>query len=200
MNKLTLLFIFIILYGCGTGKLVFQSEPAAVNISVVESNGQIRKLGKTPIAANPRNIFFQDGVAKIIFSKEGYRDEVVYLPKPSVGSNLKISTQMHKTSSNANEIISNQTLEKFSSKLAEAQKFSFSKNYVRAKEILRSLINEYPNVSVPYDLLANVYYLSNDTGRALQYYEKANEINPGNSRRNYLLIKLRREKSQGNGQ
>ncbi len=55
------------------------------------------------------------------------------------------------------------------------------------------LIDEYPEVSVPYDLLANIYYLSNNTSKALFFYEKAKGLSPSNSQREYLINKLKRE-------
>lgn len=191
MNRFYLLML-LLLASCGHGKLEFQSFPAKVDVSVVESDGQIKKLGETPLNVDMNNILFGDGAVKLLFTKAGYRDEVVYLSKPALRSNIKISANM-KEASSAKEIISNQKLEKLSNKVAEAQKFSYSKNYKRAEGILLGLIDEYPEVSVPYDLLANIYYLSNNTSKALFFYEKAKGLSPSNTQREYLINKLKRE-------
>lgn len=186
------LFFILIFVSCGHGKLEFQSFPDKVDVSVVESDGQIKKLGQTPLNVNMDNIFFNEGAVKLMFTKIGYRDEVVYLTKPALRSSVKISTKMLEASS-AKEIISNQKLEKLSNKIAEAQRYSFSKNYKRAESILLNLIDDYPDVSVSYDLLANIYYLTNNTNKALYFYEKAKGIAPGNAKRDYLINKLKRD-------
>jgi len=183
----------VLLVSCGHGQIEFQTFPSKVDVSIVESNGQIKKLGETPLEIDTENIFYNDGVVKLLFTKQGYRDEVVYFTKPAIRSRVKISSNMQQASS-ANEIISNQKLEKISSKIAEAQQYSFSKNFRRAEDILLKLIDDYPEVSVPYDLIANVYYLSNDIDKAIYYYEKAKQISPGNIKRDYLLNKLKGNK------
>lgn len=190
--KYLILVLFLLVVGCGHGKLEFQSFPEKVAVSVVESDGQIKRLGTTPLEVDLNKIFFNDGAVKIRFTKEGFRDEVVVLSKPAIRSNVKISTNM-KEASSAKEIISNQKLEKISNKIAEAQKYSFNKQYNRAETLLLDLIEEYPEVSVPYDLLANIYYLSNNTSKALFFYEKAKVLSPSNAQRDYLINKLKRE-------
>lgn len=191
MNRFYLIAL-LVLTSCGHGKLEFQSFPEKVDVSVVESDGQIKNLGETPLNVDMDQILFGDGAVKLLFTKAGYRDETVYLSKPALRANIKISTNM-KEASSAKEIISNQKLEKLSNKVAEAQKYTYSKNYKRAEGILLNLIDEYPEVSVPYDLLANIYYLSNNTSKALFFYEKAKGLSPSNTQREYLINKLKRE-------
>jgi len=190
--KIAYIFLIFILVSCGHGKVEFQSFPDKVDVSVVEGDGQIKNLGLTPLDIDMNKVFFNDGAVKLMFTKPGYRDEVVYLTKPAITSDVKISTKMQEANS-AKEIISNQKLEKLSNKVAEAQRYSYSKNYKRAETILLALIDEYPEISVPYDLLANIYYLSNNTNKALFFYEKAKGINPGNPQRDYLINKLKRD-------
>jgi tetratricopeptide (TPR) repeat protein len=191
MKGIYLVLIFVLI-SCGHGQLEFQSFPEKVDVSVVEKDGQIKKLGQTPLDIDMENVFFSDGAVKLVFTKIGYRDETVYLTKPALKSRVKISTKMQEANS-AKEIISNQKLEKLSNKIAEAQRYSFSKNYKRAESILLNVIEDFPDVSVPYDLLANIYYLSNNTNKALHFYEKAKGIAPGNPQRDYLINKLKRD-------
>lgn len=192
--RLNLLFLLFLLVACGHGKLEFQSFPGMVDVSVISSDGQIRKLGETPLQVDMEDINFDSGIVKVLFTKTGYRDDVIFLTKPALRSTVKISTNMQEANS-AKEVISNQKLERLSSKIAEAQKYSYGKNFQRAENILVQIIQDYPDVSVPYDLLANVYYLTNEYGKALHYYEKANVLTPGNTQRDMLINKLRREKS-----
>jgi tetratricopeptide (TPR) repeat protein len=191
MQKIYLFLIFI-LVSCGHSKVEFQSFPDRVDVSVVEGDGQIKKLGLTPLDIDMKKIFFNDGAVKLMFTKSGYRDEIVYLTKPAIRSDVRISTKMQEANS-AKEIISTQRLEKLSNKIAEAQRYSYSKNYKKAETILLELIDDFPELSVPYDLLANIYYLSNNTNKALFFYEKAKMITPGNQQRDYLINKLKRD-------
>ena len=185
-------FVFI---ACGHGKLEFQTFPNQVDVSVVEPDGQIKKLGSTPVSINQNDINFSKGLVKLHFNKPGFREEVIYLTKPSIQSDIKISANLQEASS-AKEIISNQKLEKLSTKIAEAQKFTHTKNYKRAETILLQVLEEYSDISVPYDLLANIYYLSGDTNKALYYYEKASLLAPGNSQRDFVIRKIKNDKSE----
>lgn len=184
-----ILFSIFLLISCGHSKIEFQSFPAQAEVSVIADDGQMKKLGQTPIDIETEKIFFNSGAAKLLIAKNGYRNEVIYLSKPALNASVKISTNMQEANTAA-EIISNQKLEKLSSKIAQAQKYSFNKNYEKAEDVLLNLIREYPEVSVPYDLIANIYYLSNEAQKALFYYRKASEIAPGNSQRDYLINKL----------
>lgn len=183
--------ILIFLISCGHGKIDIQSYPDKAEISIVEANGQINDLGQTPVSINMDEIFFSSGAVRLMFSKSGFKDEIVYLTKPSLQTSVKISAKL-KESSSAKEIISNEKLEKISSKVAEAQRHSFSKNYSKAEQILLNMIDEYPDISVPYDLLANIYYITNATNKALYYYQKAKVISPRNAKRDFIINKLKR--------
>jgi tetratricopeptide (TPR) repeat protein len=192
MKYILLIFCFL-LVACGHGKLEFQTFPNQVDVSVVEADGQIKKLGSTPVTVSQSDINFSKGLVKLHFNKPGFREEVIYLTKPSLQSDIKISANLQEASS-AKEIISNQRLEKLSNKIAEAQKFTHSKNYKRAETVLLQLIEEYADISVPYDLLANIYYLSGNSNKALYYYEKASGLAPGNSQREFVIRKIKNEK------
>lgn len=183
--------ILIFLISCGHGKIDIQSYPDKAEISIVEADGQINDLGQTPVSINMDEIFFSNGAVRLMFSKSGFKDEIVYLTKPSLQTSVKISAKL-KESSSAKEIISNEKLEKISSKVAEAQRHSFSKNYSKAEQILLNMIDEYPDISVPYDLLANIYYITNATNKALYYYQKAKVISPRNAKRDFIINKLKR--------
>lgn len=192
------LFLCLVLVSCGHAKLHFESYPSKVDVGVVSSDGQIRTLGQTPLRVNIDSVPFNDGAIRLMFTKDGFQDEVVYLSKPALSSTVKVSTTM-KAASSAKEIIFNEKLEILSYKTAEAQRYSYSKNYNKAESILLDLIDTYPGVSVPYDLLANIYYLSNKTSKALFYYEKAKSISPVSPQREYLINKIKNEVGYSEG-
>lgn len=189
MRLLYQVLIFSLIFSCVHGELEFQSFPHKVEISIIETDGSIKKLGETPIVVPTENVFENNSLVKLLFTKTGFRDETVYLSKPELKSRIKISTKMSEANS-ANEVLSSKKIEKISSKIAEAQKYSHAKNFKKAETILAALVEEYPDVSVPYDLLANVYYLTNDIERALYFYKRANEISPGNTQREFIINKL----------
>ena len=173
MKKISYLVFFIFLISCGHGTLEFQSYPNKAEVSISDSDGEIRRLGETPINLDTDRVFLnRENAVKVIFTKKGHKDEVVYLTKPAVKSEVKISARLQEIN-NAKEVLSNQKIEKISSLIAQAQQYSFAKNFNKAESVLLSMVEEYPGISVPYDLLANIYYLTNNKNKALHYYEIA---------------------------
>ena len=193
MKKISYLLLLIFLISCGHGTLEFQSYPNKAEVSISDSDGEIRRLGETPINLDTDRVFLnRENAVKVIFTKKGHKDEVVYLTKPAVKSEVKISARLQEIN-NAKEVLSNQKIEKISSLIAQAQQYSFAKNFNKAESVLLSMVEEYPGISVPYDLLANIYYLTNNKNKALHYYEIAREISPRNSERDYIIKKIRNE-------
>lgn len=196
--RIHLITILFLLISCGHGRVNIQSYPKNAEVSIVESDGEIKKIGVTPLDIDSQKLYFSGGAIKFLFSKVGYKDEFVYLVQSTIRSDIKISTTL-KEVNDVKGVLSNRKLERLSGKIAEAQKFTFSKNYKRAEAILSNVIEEFPNVSVTYDLIANIYYLTNDTSRALYYYEKAKVISPENIKRDYLINKLKRDIASSRG-
>lgn len=187
MKFIVFLFIFI---SCAHNKVDIESYPSKTTISLIESNGQVKEIGQTPLIIDLDKLFQDEKLIKLNFSKDGHKDQVVYLNKPQIKSRISISANLEKNNS-ASEIISNEKMQELSSKVAEAQKYSFKKNYRKAEKILLDVIEDYPNISVPYDLIANIYYLSNESEKALYFYKKAKNLNPGNAQRDYIITKLK---------
>lgn len=189
MKFIVFLFIFI---SCAHNNVDIESYPSKTTISLIESNGQVKEIGQTPLSIDLDKLFQDERLIKLNFSKDGHKDQVVYLNKPQIKSRISISANLEKNNS-ASEIISNEKMQELSSKVAEAQKYSFSKDYKRAEQILLNVIEEFPSVSVPYDLVANIYYLSNRSKKALYFYQKAKQLNPGNAQRDYIISKLKNQ-------
>lgn len=190
MKVLLSLALIYFLTSCGHTQLEFQSYPQDVNVSVVDSKGQIKKLGVTPLEYNAADLFKNESMVKIVFSKLGHKDEVIYLNKPQVPSKVVVAASMNDLD-NATELLSSEKLERVSSRIAEAQKHSYNKNFSKAKQILTELIDDYPEISVPYDLMGNIHFLTNEYNTALYFYQKAKELSPRNNRRDQLINKLK---------
>lgn len=186
MKLIVFLLIFI---GCAHNKVDIESYPSKTTISLVESSGQVKEIGQTPLRIDLDKLFKGEKLVQLNFSKIGHKDRVVFLSKPQINSNISISANLEKNNS-ASEIISNEKLQELSSKIADAQKYSFKKDYKKAEKILLDIIESYPSVSVPYDLIGNIYYLSNESEKALYFYRQAKLLNPGNAQRDYIISKL----------
>lgn len=196
MKNFRLFLLFIFLFGCAQGRLKVDTVPSQVSVKYQDESGQLKSLGLTPIDLKLNDRHFNSGVAKLIFNKEGYKDEIVFLGRPTTQSELEISltlSEAAKESQDIEKILSSEKLERISSRIAEAQNFTHARNYLRAESILLDLINDFPTVSVPYDLLANIYFLTNKKSKALRFYKKADAISPDNVKRDLLIQKLRNE-------
>ena len=65
--------------------------------------------------------------------------------------------------------------------MATIQAFIQKKEYEAAHMKIVSLMTDYPNISVLYDLMGNVRYLQRDYGRALEAYRQSLALSPQNS-------------------
>lgn len=180
----------LVLASCGTQDMTITTSPDGVDVKVIGQDGGVRNVGKTPLNLNTNKFFQGEDMIKVYLSKPSHQTKILYLNKPSLYSNMKVSAQLDEKNQ-ARDILSQEKIEYISKQIAEAQRHSFSKNFSRAKNILEELIEQYPGISVSYDLIANIYYLNNDLSKALFFYEKANEIAPGNNKRSLLIQKLK---------
>ena len=190
------LFYSILLVSCGHGKLQVKSIPAEGEVSFVSSSGKIDVIGNTPVSIDLQERHFSEDIAKVRVSKKGFKDQVIYITKPQTRTDISISSKLEKVS-NAEELLNSKRLEELSVKIAEAQRYSYNKNYREAEKVLLDLVSDYPDLSVPHDLLGNIYFLTTKNRKALYHYEQANEISPGNIKRGRLIRNLQRDIDRG---
>jgi tetratricopeptide (TPR) repeat protein len=128
-------------------------------------------------------------------TKEGYLPESMVIPKATLASrsNLHFKLTENTLSKACEQKLG--AIEAVSRGIAKAQSLTAKKNYERAEAVLLELQEDYPSLSVVYDLLGNVYYLQKNLGKALMAYEKSHELWPNNLETERMIRKLERSVS-----
>ena len=139
------------------------------------------------------DFFKGNNFVQVILSKEGYDNEKIVLIRPSLEGSITLSVEMLKGGGSVKEALSSVELERLATLIASSQQFFYAKKYSEAENSLKKLIIEFPDVSLSYDLLGNIYYLQNQHEKALGMYRRADEISPRNIERNRMIDKLQQE-------
>ena len=82
--------------------------------------------------------------------------------------------------------------EKLARNIAKANSLIHLKRYPEASSILQNVVNDFPHVSVGYDLLGNISYLQRDFKQAEQYYQKSIQISPDNVETQNVLERIKK--------
>lgn len=173
MNRICLILLVLQVTSCSTRSTInIRSLPQGATVSVIETDGTIKEIGKTPLDTNEQYVSLQ-------VDKEGYEPYRIFL------GGIKTSGQEFtvKLASKAEDLkvgdIKNRH-EKLAKGIARAHSLITRKKFTEAEALLINLTNDYPHVSVGYDLLGNISYLQKDLRRAVGFYEKSLQINPEN--------------------
>ncbi len=193
VSLLTFVFIGFISIACSTGKVKVESFPLKAQVSLVNENGQITSLGNTPLEVSSSKVYKHQEFVKVLISKNGFEAKEIYISKPLLSSTQNLSANL-KPIQETKKLFQDARLEEVSLKIAEAQKLGFLKEFKKAENILLGLVDEFPELSVPNDLLANIYYLTHKKDKALYYYKRADELSPGNSQRSRIIYKLNEQR------
>ena len=193
LSKTAKFFILLSLYSCASESVQITTFPDKATVSIQEKSGQIVDLGQTPLELKPHEVFHSGNLANITLSKQGYENESIYLSKNDIPTEMSISYKLKREKSQNQAVLNSQIIQSVTSKIAEAQRNSFNKNYVKAEVLLKQILEDYPELGVGHDLLANIYYLTNSKSKALFHYKKANEFSDTSAQRNQMINKLERE-------
>ncbi len=179
--------------GCAGESIKVSTFPDKVTVSIEESNGQIVDLGESPIELETKDVFQSSNIANIILSKEGYQSERLYLSKSDIPTEISISQKLKRENNNNQSILNSKTINEVSSKIAEAQRNSFKKNYVKAELLLKQVLEDFPELGVGHDLLANIYYLTNAKSKALFHYKRADQFSDSSVKRDQMIKLIEKE-------
>jgi len=182
-----------ILSGCAGESIKVSTFPDKVTVSIEESNGQIIDLGESPIELETKDVFQSGNIANIILSKEGYQSERLYLSKSDIPTEISISQKLKRENSNNQSILNSKTINDVASKIAEAQRNSFKKNFVKAELLLKQVLEDFPELGVAHDLLANIYYLTNAKSKALFHYKRAKQLSDNSVKRDQMINLIEKE-------
>ncbi|MBS1962737.1 MAG: tetratricopeptide repeat protein [Bdellovibrionales bacterium] len=179
-------------YGCSSGQIQVESDPAGADVNVVSGGGMKQKIGQTPLTLTPAqfpNAFGAD--VQIQVSKDGYRAESFLLPPQASGAVGRIQAKLaddpvSKTCQDTANSIADAT-----DAVAQIQRLIYKKNYGDAERALVSATVKYPAVPIFYSLLGNVYYLEKQLDKALESYRHAAALQPQNLEIARMIEKIR---------
>lgn len=185
--------ILLLLSSCAGEKVKVTTFPDKATVSIQEKNGQIVDLGVTPIELNSSDVFQSQNMAQVILSKEGYLSERLYLSRSDIPTEVSVSQKLKREDVSDQAALNSRILHSVASKIAEAQRNSFNKNYIKAELLLKQILEDYPELGVGHDLLANIYYLTNSKSKALFHYRKAKQFSDDSLKRDQMIKILERE-------
>ena len=177
---------------CAQSELVIQSIPSEAEVSVIDEEGGIRGLGKTPLKL-PSSEMFRSGVvfSQLQLTKENYETKSFVVSKSSVPTSYEISVNLKKNATDPKSLEANSRNEKVAQQIALANNFIISKKFFEAEQLVSRFIQDYPHISVGYDYMGNIHYLKKDYKKALYYYEKGLVLNPENLETKDMVTKLK---------
>ena len=191
LKLINLAVVSFLIFGCSSaGSLSVKSNPSQAVVKLSGDDGEIRELGKTPLALNFSEVFVNSKNVKLIIEKRNFETEKIIISKPPIKTNYNISVSLIRDSTTDSQIENQKRLEKVATKVAEALMKIQKKKLREAESLLMRLVDEFPNISVVYDLLGNVYYMMGDRVAAKAQYLKADSINPNNFERKQVIQRL----------
>jgi hypothetical protein len=175
--------------GCAARTVVIQSLPDQAEVSFTSGGGNRVSLGKTPVtvaSAEFPQVFSSGGTFEI--QKDGFTPELIVLPQTAIESTVSLSVHLRETK--AGDSCAHAAAVTLARGVAMAQQQIVGHRFLEAETTLNSLTVAYPNLSVIYDLLGNMYYLQRDVPRAIAAYRRSVELDPSNAYTQTLLNKL----------
>ena len=156
------------------------------------NDGEVKSLGQTPIELNGTDVFSNASrMSMLQVSKEGYETNHIFIAQDSQQENYNILTKLKTKSEDVKSQDLKNRQEKLARTIASAQNLTSKKKFSEAERLLTSLTQDFPHVSVTYDLLGNIAYLQRDLKAALNYYQKSFALNPENSETQKMIDKLK---------
>ncbi len=199
-NKLIFPFmLMLLLSSCGTiSKVKITSSPDKAEVKVTNNDGETKSLGITPLELTGKDIYSSSSRMSLIqISKDGFESQNVFIAQESSLESYNINIKLRtKTEDVKNQDIKSRQ-EKLAKNIALSNNLINKKRYEEAERVLSSVADDFPYVSVTYDLLGNIAYLRRDFRSAINYYEKSFQINPENSESKTMIDKLKRMTNSG---
>jgi len=181
--------LVVAITACATRPFKVTSEPAGADVFVSQPGRAARKLGLTPLTASASEVGDHDQTLIVSVEKTGYGRESLVLPAGTFSrtGELQVSLKPVVNGSCANQ---EESMTKLAHGIAESQSLIHQKGYDAAEQLLNSLAVAYPNLSVIYDLLGNVYYLQRKLDKALAAYKRSNALAADNPETTRMINKI----------
>lgn len=179
-----LILFSLFLQACSSGSSIkLKSVPSEAKVSAVESDGTARSMGVTPLETS-------ESMQSILIEKEGYESTRIFVGRLQ-SENYEYSVKLTPRIEDPKLTDIKSRHERLAKSIAKAHNLINKKNYPEANSLLVGLSNDYPYVSVTYDLLGNISFLQKDFKRAIDHYQKSLNLNPENVETKQVLDRLR---------
>ncbi len=188
-NKFLILFLFI---SCAQNEIAIQSLPSEAQVSIINIDGKIKNIGKTPLTLKPNEAFRSGSqYSQIQISKDNYNTETVVLTKSIMPMYYELSVNLERQMQDAKSVEANSRNEKVAQQIAQANNFINNKRLFEAEQLMTKFILDYPHISVGHNYLGNINFMKRDFKKALTHYERALQINPENIETREMISKLK---------
>jgi len=181
---------WLALTACASGSLRVSSSPEQADVSVIRENGNPEKVGQTPLQIDERQLAGRGKYITIVISKDGYHTERFVVPTAMTGTYLQMNAKLKEVELPATCQNQSAAIDKISRGIADVQALIRSRQLNEAQSKINSLLNDYSNVGVLYDLLGNIHYMNRNLELALTAYQKSLNIDPTNADTQRMVKKL----------
>lgn len=186
--------LLLFLNSCSTiSKVKITSSPDKAEVKVTTNDGETKSLGTTPLELTGKDIYSSASRMSVIhISKDGFESQNVFIAQESSLESYNINIKLRTKSEDVKNQDMKSRQEKLAKNIAMSNNLINKKRYDEAERVLTSVSQDFPYVSVSYDLLGNIAYLRRDFRAAINYYEKSYQLNPENSETKTMIDKLKR--------
>ncbi len=193
MNKIIVVFLILLLStSCSSsGNLKVVSDPEGAEVFVQRGLLAPTKVGVTPLDVSTSLVpdLFLDDVS-VIVRKPGHEVQSIFIPKTKMQTNANFSVNLKPSEGSLQCQNQGKEMHALASTIGKAFQLLMKKEYVEAEVFLLQATTKYPNISVIYDLLGNLYYLKRDLEKAQKNYRRSLEIDGNNVETAKILEKL----------
>ena len=191
--KLFMRMSLFLLLGCSsTAVLKIQSSPEGALVTSRGNDGASRSLGKTPLQLDSSELSSSGGrITSLLVSKESYQDQHILLGRDRSKENYDINIKLQGQTEDPKVMDAKSRQERLAKNMVQAHNLISNKRYEEARSLLITLIQEYPHISVGYDLLGTLSYLQKDLKSSLNFYERSLQLNPENIETKQMIDRLK---------
>lgn len=192
-QKKLILIGLILLGGCATSTSIkISSSPEGANVSARGSDGATRLIGKTPLKIENSELSQSEGrITSLAVTKDGYQEQQILLGRDRGKENYDINIRLQGQIEDPKVLDAKGRQEKLAKSMVQAHNLITGKRYDEARSLLTAVVQDYPHISVGYDLLGTLSYLQKDLKSALNYYERSLQINPENFETKQMVDRLK---------
>lgn len=200
--KHVLFMTAIAVCGCvSNSRLRVQSNPDGADIYLTAQNRTPQKVGKTPMELDPsqHQDLFKESV-QIQVVKEGFSPQGVLVPRLALGGGGHVQFNLAETALPKVCQVQEQSYNDIARGVAEASALIQRRRLPEALSLVQNLTVKYDTISSLYDLQGNIYYLQKDLNRALEAYQRSNNLTPNVPATLRMIDRLHELQGQGGRQ